>query len=60
VSASVDGVLQEVLYAGAQGAFAGLDQVNVRLSRNLAGRGLVDVSLIVDGKMANTVKIHMK
>jgi uncharacterized protein (TIGR03437 family) len=53
-------VLQEVLYAGAQGAFAGLDQVNVRLSRNLAGRGLVDVLLTVDGKMANTVKIHMK
>lgn len=60
VSASVDGVLEEVLYAGAQGAFAGLDQVNVRLSRNLTGRGLVDVLLTVDGKTANTVKIHLK
>jgi uncharacterized protein (TIGR03437 family) len=45
----------QTLYAGAQGSFAGLDQVNVRLARSLVGRGEVDVSLTVDGKPANTV-----
>jgi uncharacterized protein (TIGR03437 family) len=55
VTARVGGADMQTLYAGAQGGFAGLDQVNVRLARSLAGRGEVDVSLTVDGKPANTV-----
>ncbi len=47
-------------FAGAQGDFAGLDQVNVRLSRSLIGRGAVDVALTVDGQTANTLKVHIK
>jgi uncharacterized protein (TIGR03437 family) len=35
----------EVVYAGAQGEYPGLDQVNVRLPRGLAGRG--DVEAVV-------------
>jgi len=50
----------EVLYAGPQGEFAGLDQVNVRLPRSLAGRGELDVVLAVDGKTANPVRIRVK
>ncbi len=49
-----------VQYAGAQGGFVGLDQINAFLPRSLAGRGEVDVILTVDGRMANTVKIHTK
>ncbi|MGH9837638.1 MAG: ThuA domain-containing protein [Blastocatellia bacterium] len=48
------------LYAGAQGTLAGLDQVNVLLPRSLAGRGDVDVVLIVDGKTANLVRVNIK
>lgn len=51
----IGGETSEVLYAGAQGAFVGLDQVNVRLPRSLAGRGEVDIVLTVDGRLANTV-----
>jgi hypothetical protein len=36
-----------------------LDQINVRLSRNLIGSGEVSVVLIADGKTANPVKINI-
>jgi uncharacterized protein (TIGR03437 family) len=50
----------EVLYAGEQSGFVGLDQCNVRLPRSLIGRGEVDVVLSVDGKVANTVRVAIK
>ncbi|MGH9853221.1 MAG: BACON domain-containing protein, partial [Blastocatellia bacterium] len=37
-TASIGGVNAEVLFAGAQGFFAGLDQVNARIPRSLIGR----------------------
>lgn len=43
-------------YAGAQGGFAGLDQVNVQLPRSLltlAGKGLVSLTLAVKGFAAS-------
>ena len=52
--------LVEVSYAGAQSAFAGLDQVNVKLPRSLAGSGLVDVLLTFDGQVANPARILIK
>jgi uncharacterized protein (TIGR03437 family) len=45
-----------VLFAGAQGFFAGLDQVNARL----IGWGEVEVVLTVDGKAANAVRINVR
>jgi uncharacterized protein (TIGR03437 family) len=57
---SIGGVNSEVLYAGEQGAFVGLDQLNLRLPRSLAGRGEVDVVLMVDGRAANTVRINVR
>ena len=60
VSASIGGVEAEVLYAGRQGDFAGLDQVNVRLPRSLAGRGEVAVLLSVEGKTANTLTVSIR
>jgi uncharacterized protein (TIGR03437 family) len=55
----IGGVNAEVLYAGAQGGFVGLDQANVRLPRSLIGRGEVNVVLTVDGKLSNTVTIKI-
>lgn len=56
----VGDVKAEVSFAGAQSDFAGLDQLNVRLPRSLAGRGEVDVYVTVDGKTANPVKLQIK
>jgi uncharacterized protein (TIGR03437 family) len=47
VRATVGGKVAEVLYAGPQGGFAGLDQVNLRLDRDLGGRGTLDIVLTV-------------
>jgi uncharacterized protein (TIGR03437 family) len=60
VTLAIGGVNEQALYAGAQGTFIGLDQVNVRLVRSLTGRGESDVVLKVDGQMANMVKIQIK
>ena len=60
VTAGIGGTSSEVLYAGAQGGFVGLDQVNLRLARTLIGRGEVDVALSVDGAAANTVRVNIR
>ena len=57
---TVGGVLAPVLYAGSQNGFAGLDQVNVAIPAELAGRGEVDVVLSVDGQLANTVTVSFR
>jgi uncharacterized protein (TIGR03437 family) len=59
VTAKIGGQDAEVQYAGPQGGYAGLDQVNIRVPRSLAGRGNVDVVLTVDGKTANAVTIKV-
>lgn len=60
VSATIGGQRADVLYAGPQPAFAGLDQVNLRIPRTLAGRGEVPVVLSVDGHIANTVTVNIR
>ena len=57
VSATVGGANARVEYAGAQGQFVGLDQVNIVVPRELAGRGALDVVVTVDGRTANTVQV---
>jgi uncharacterized protein (TIGR03437 family) len=59
VSVRIGGLEAPVLGAAAQGQFAGLDQVNVRLPRALAGRGEVDVVLTTDGRQGNLVTIRV-
>ena len=49
-----------VTFAGAQGALAGLDQINVRLPRSLSGRGDVEVFLTVDGNQTNPARLTLK
>jgi uncharacterized protein (TIGR03437 family) len=56
----VGGEAVETQYAGDQGGFAGLDQLNVRLPSSLAGKGDVAVEVIVDGKIANPVKLRIR
>ncbi len=50
----------EVLYAGAQGQYPGLDQVNVRVPPSLAGSGEIAVSLAADGQRANRLTMNIR
>lgn len=59
VRVTAGGVNLPVLFAGAQGA-PGLDQVNVELPATLRGRGEIPIVLTVDGKVANSVTLHMQ
>lgn len=57
VTVTVNGVAGTVTYAGAQGSYEGLDQVNVLLPHSLAGSGTVNVVLTAAGVAANTVTV---
>jgi uncharacterized protein (TIGR03437 family) len=60
VTARIGGEAVETLFAGPQGQYAGLDQINLRIPQSLRGRGDLDVVLTVDGKTANTVRINIE
>ena len=60
VTAHVGDLELPVSYAGPQGFYPGLDQVNVLLPRSLAGAGRVDVRLTVDGLRSNTVELEFE
>jgi uncharacterized protein (TIGR03437 family) len=49
-----------VTYAGPQGVFAGLDQVNVILPHSLAGSGEVTLQLSAMGIPANAVNLTIQ
>ena len=59
-TARANGVDVPVFYAGPQGGYAGVDQVNILLPGALAGAGRVKLVLTVDGQMANTVEVVIK
>ncbi len=54
------GVLELVQYVGPQGSLAGLDQVNVLLPREMAGRGDVPLFVQIDDKSSNPVIVNFK
>ena len=60
VTATIGTTSAPVLFAGAQGGFVGLDQVNVQLPRSLIGSGVVNVVLTVDGQPSNAVTISIQ
>lgn len=60
VTANLGGLNAQVSFVGAQEDFAGLDQINLRLTRQLIGRGEIDLGVIVDGQAANPVKLWIK
>ena len=60
VLCSIGGVSAPVLFAGAQGGFAGLDQLNVQLPKALKGYGEASVIFTVDGQSSNPVTISVQ
>ncbi|MFN0085793.1 MAG: endonuclease/exonuclease/phosphatase family protein [Blastocatellia bacterium] len=60
VTLRMSGIDSEVVFAGAQGSLAGLDQINARIPRGLLGRGEIDLLLTVDGRAANRVRLHIR
>ena len=60
VTVTLGGTALQVTYAGAQGTYAGLDQVNVLLDRSLIGRGPLTLQLTVDGVPANPVMVNIE
>ena len=56
VTTTIGGRNIPVLYAGPQGTFVGLDQMNLEIPRSLVGAGLVNLQVTVDGKVANPSK----
>ncbi|MFN0120307.1 MAG: DUF1800 family protein [Blastocatellia bacterium] len=59
VQARVGGVTSEVTFAGAQGGFIGLDQLNVRVPRTVVNGGEVNLEITVDGLAFNTLRIAL-
>ncbi|MEP7273056.1 MAG: IPT/TIG domain-containing protein, partial [Acidobacteriota bacterium] len=58
LTATIGGVATPVPFAGSQGSFVGLDQLNVGpIPRQLIGAGLVDVIVSVNGVAINTVNV---
>jgi len=53
VTVTAGGTNLTVVYAGAQGQYPGLDQINVLLPPSLAGAGDVMILVTVDGQAAN-------
>jgi len=49
-----------VRYAGAQGQYQGLDQINITLPASLAGTGEASVYVVADGKPSNMTTIHIQ
>ena len=59
VLCNINGASFPVAYAGAQGDFAGLDQVNVLLPADLGAGSKLNVSLTVDGQESNLITVAM-
>ncbi|HUS07050.1 MAG TPA: hypothetical protein VMZ52_12160 [Bryobacteraceae bacterium] len=60
VGVTVGGRPVPVQYAGPQGQYPGLDQVNIRLTRDLHGFGDAAIVITVDGIASNSVLITFK
>jgi uncharacterized protein (TIGR03437 family) len=60
VRLTLGGLPAEVLYAGPQTQFTGLDQINVRVPQSLRGRGVVDVVVSVGAMSSNVVTIAVQ
>ncbi len=60
VNVKIGGLTAQVFYAGEQGAYAGLDQLNVLLPAALNGRGIVDVEVTIGNQTANIVQVRVK
>jgi uncharacterized protein (TIGR03437 family) len=59
-TATLGGATAEVFYAGPQGGFAGLDQLNLRVPRSLVGRGLTNLAVTIEGKSLNVLQVTLR
>ncbi len=57
VSVTIGGMKLQPAYAGTQGTYQGLDQINVTLPQSLAGKGKVDIIVTASGKPSNPVNV---
>ena len=57
---TVGGAPAEITFSGKHESFAGLDQINVKVPRSMAGRGEVAVRVKVDGVAANLVRVSFE
>jgi len=60
VTATVGNTPCQVVFAGAQGTYFGLDQVDIELPHSLAGSGTVNVVITAAGETANTVTVDIQ
>lgn len=60
VQVTAGGMPVEVLYAGAQGQYVGLDQVNVRLPRSLQGSGSIEMVITAGTARSNPVTVNLQ
>jgi uncharacterized protein (TIGR03437 family) len=60
VRAQANGIELPVQFAGPQGQFDGLDQLNVVLPSSLRGRGELMVLVSAEGKASNPVRINVR
>jgi uncharacterized protein (TIGR03437 family) len=56
----ISGEPATVQYAGAQGQYQGLDQVNVAIPKSLAGTGEASVYVVADGAVSNMTTIDVQ
>jgi len=56
----IGGQAVEVMFAGTQGEFPGLDQVNLFVPESLRGMGAVVLDLVVDGVAANPLSVTIR
>jgi uncharacterized protein (TIGR03437 family) len=60
VTASVGGMAAPVVFSGGHPDWVGLDQLNVRIPREMAGRGLVELMVTADGSFANPLSLRFR
>jgi uncharacterized protein (TIGR03437 family) len=60
VVVKVDDEAVPAVYAGPQGQFAGLDQINLRLDRSVRTRGERNLTVFADGAASNVVRILLR
>ena len=58
--ATLGGTEAPLLYAGPQGGYVGLDQVNIRIPTSLRGRGDVNINVTLEGQTTNTVTLNFR
>jgi uncharacterized protein (TIGR03437 family) len=60
LQAYVAGQPLPVQFAGAQGQYQGLDQMNIALPKSLVGMGEVSIYLLADGQNSNMVTVNIR